>query len=320
MPVTTISVIIPSRHREQMLWETVGKALAAVGGKAAEIIVVNDGDAPLEVPAELADKIRFFNNPGRGVSTARNFGAAQATGSILFFIDDDMWINAGAIEWISNELAGKPNTGAVYNLNWVYPQALNDRLKASKIGQYLFSAGYHTMWGRMGGSGEAPASGCYLYPHKMIGSCSFVIGRQLFDKVGGYNEKVIFQGEDVDLAGKLLALGVKIYCVFDVQLFHNQEDRLEIRTYLQRLANGYASEFRAVKAGLIAAEGRTSYAGGSRWLYGFFRITEEGWIGLHKLLPNLPLLRSLNNRLIGILSGLQRYKEWYRIIYKGSAT
>lgn len=311
-----ISVIIPSRHREQMLWETVTKAVAAIENKHAEIIVVNDGDSPLTVPANLSTHIRYFDNPKKGVSSARNFGAAQALGNWFFFIDDDMWISAEAIDWISNNLSSPEAANAVYNLNWVYPPALNERLQHSKIGQYLFRAGYHTMWGRMGGEGPAPAAGLYIYPHKMIGSCSFVIARQVFEQVDGYNEAVIFQGEDVDLAGKLIDNKITIYCVFGLTLFHNQEDRLEIITYLKRVANGYASEFKAVKEGLIAGDERPAYQGAAKWIYEFFRLTENAWVGLHRILPNWALFRPFNNRLIGMLSGLQRYKEWRRIIYK----
>ena len=39
-----ISIIIASRHRETILWETVDKAIKSTNSKAVEIIVINDGD------------------------------------------------------------------------------------------------------------------------------------------------------------------------------------------------------------------------------------------------------------------------------------
>ena len=48
-----ISVIIATRNREQILWETVEKACRAIENKNAEVIVINDGDFPLKVPVFL---------------------------------------------------------------------------------------------------------------------------------------------------------------------------------------------------------------------------------------------------------------------------
>ena len=86
MPEIEISIIIATRNSEQILWETVEKACIAIENKNAEIIVVNDGDSPLNVPDSLVYKIYCFNNPKKGVSSARNFGAIKAKGNIFFLL------------------------------------------------------------------------------------------------------------------------------------------------------------------------------------------------------------------------------------------
>jgi glycosyltransferase involved in cell wall biosynthesis len=306
-----ISIIIATRGREKILWETVEKALGAVENKNTEIIVVNDGDSPLKVPVLYENKIQYFNNPSKGVSSARNFGSLHAKGEVLFFIDDDMWINSEAIDWIDANVVKNKREDAVFNINWEYPSYLAKSLIKSKIGQYILSSGYNTMWGRMHEKGNVPVNG--LYRFHTIASCSLVLKKDVFIRAGMYNESIIFQGEDTDLASRLNALSVKIYSVFDVTLFHNHRDRIKIEEFLARLSNGHASEFNAEKKGLVTLTSNRIYKNPERIIFEFFRMSEKGWIILHKALPARLFMRPLNNRLTGILTGLQRYKEWRRV-------
>jgi glycosyltransferase involved in cell wall biosynthesis len=310
MTTIDISVIIATRNREAVLWITLEKACLAIEGiNNTEVIVVNDGDAEINVPEKFAHKIQFYKNPQRGVSYARNLGALKAKGNILFFVDDDMWINKASLEWISEFVIAKQNTSAVYNINWVYPPELNEKLVKTKIGQYLLRASYNTMWGRMETGGkQQPGRG--LYPFNLIMSGSLVISKSIFERVGKYNEGMIFQGEDTDLGRRLNELAVKIYCVFDVTLFHNHQDRFEISGLLARVNDGYASEFKAAKAGFINENGSKSYHMPRIIIFEFFRLTEWVWIFLHKALPNWAFYRPVNNRIISYLWVLQHYKQW----------
>ena len=311
MSTTDISIIIATRHRETILWETVDKACAAIKNNA-EIIVVNDGDTRLVVPASFAGKIQCFDNPKKGVSSARNLAALKARGEILFFIDDDMWIDTEIMDWINLHVVNNAAVQAVYNINWQYPPVLNEQLAATKVGLYILHSKYNTMWGRMHENGEQPANG--LYKYHIAASGSLVMSKQIFEMAGGYDESMIFQGEDIDLSSKLHALAIPVYVVFDITLFHNQQDRLEINAYLKRNTDGFESEFNAVNAGIIEPLTETNYSGSAKLIFEFFRCTEKAWIFLLNILPNKKIITGFNNKLIGILSGLQRYKQWKKII------
>jgi GT2 family glycosyltransferase len=219
-----------------------------------------------------------------------------------------MWINCEAIDWIYLTMVKNNHTGMVFNINWEYPNTLTRNLLKSKVGQYILSTGYNTMWGRMHERGKAPSSG--LYRFYTIASCSLVLEKELFFRIGKYNESIIFQGEDTDLTYRLNSLSIEIFSVFDVTLFHNHQDRLNIDGFLARLSNGYTSEFKAVKNGLIISSNFKSYKGSKKIIFEFFRITEKIWIFINWAIPNISIMKSFNNRLIGILAGLQRYKAW----------
>lgn len=306
-----ISIIIATRNRKKILWQTVNKACEAVENKNAEIIIVNDADITLDIPVLFAGKINYFDNPKRGVSSARNFGTLNAKGSILFFIDDDMWINSKIIDWINTNLVKKKNTAAAYLIDWEYPAPLNHTLAQSKIGRYILSTGYNTMWGRMHEEGKKPAIG--LYKYNVIGSGSLVIEKKIFEQLGMYNESIVFQGEDIDLSKRINDLSIPIFCVFDTTLYHNQEDRLDLDGYLKRDNNGYRTQFMAEKAGLISSS-VSHYTRSMICIFEIFRVSEKTWIGLYKLIPNHQFFLPLTNRLTGVLSGLQRYKQWRNII------
>ncbi len=306
-----ISIIIATRDREIILWETVEKAVNAAANKRVEIIIINDGDSPLAPPPYLASKIICLDNPRRGVSAARNYGVSQSSGDVLFFVDDDMWVNDAAIDWITNSFSSLNPGESVFNLNWKYPPVLQEKLSTSKVGRYLLSSAYHTMWGRMHQPGEQPTTGLYEYRH--VGSGSLVMLKTIFTSIGGYNEAMIFQGEDIDLSQRLISSGIKIFTVFSVTLFHNHQDRIGIDGYIRRESNGYASEFKAVEAGLIKSSGEKSYGGNHKIIYRFFQASEIFWISLFKILPNHPSFNFITNRLIGILAGLQRFKHWRKV-------
>lgn len=307
-----ISIIIATRHREQVLWETINKAVQAVKGRAAEIIVVNDGEEVIDVPGKFADKISYFNNPRYGVSAARNFGVEKSEGKLLFFIDDDMWINAEAINYLVENILSVSNEETVYQLNWAYPVSLQQRLTNTKVGQYLLSTNYHRMWGRLHKTFPEPEKG--LFVHDSIGSGSLVMPRQVFEKIGGYNERIIFEGEDADLAGRLKSCGIPIFIVFDVLLEHNHQDRLIVENYLKRIYTGFESEFKAVKAGVESPLKARRYDGLQKTIFELSRRTETAWIYFLNLLPNNAWTTPVSNRLLGALGGLQRYKQWKRIM------
>ncbi len=307
-----ISIIIATRHRKKILWETVEKACNAVENKNAEIIIVNDGDSTLDIPYSLTHKISYFNNPKKGVSSARNFGASKAKGDVFFFVDDDMWVTIEAIDWINLKVVRKENAGTVYFFNWEYPPHLKNILSETKIGRYLLLTNYHTLWGRLHKNASQPVSGFYQYDS--LGSGSLILTKKIFNKVRGYNEEMIFQGEDADLSGKLNESGIPIYIVFDITLQHNHKDRLEINNFLKRIYDGFGSEFKAVKSGMVIPIGQTTYKGFQKMVFEISRITEKGWIFIFNVLPNHPIVTPFNNKLIGALGGLQRYKQWRNII------
>ncbi len=84
------SVIIPTYNRGWVIKESVNSVLRQ-NFNDYEVIVVVDGsvDDTLEILKEFNDKIIVLKKENEGPSQARNFGAKNAKGEYLIFLDDD---------------------------------------------------------------------------------------------------------------------------------------------------------------------------------------------------------------------------------------
>ena len=84
------SVIIPTYNRGWVIKESVNSVLRQ-SFNDYEVIVVVDGsvDDTIEILKEFNDKIIVLKKENEGPSQARNFGAKNAKGEYLIFLDDD---------------------------------------------------------------------------------------------------------------------------------------------------------------------------------------------------------------------------------------
>ncbi|MCL4836668.1 MAG: PIG-L family deacetylase [Thermoanaerobaculia bacterium] len=84
-----VSVVVRTVDRPALLAEALA-SLAASSYRRLEVVVVNDGGAPPEVPAGFPFAVRRLDlAPRRGRGGAANAGIGAATGSHVAFLDDD---------------------------------------------------------------------------------------------------------------------------------------------------------------------------------------------------------------------------------------
>lgn len=101
MTTGDLSIIVPAHNAAATLEAAIGSALEADG--LLEVVVVDDGSTDdtlarakaLTATMEAAGRppLRVLSQPQAGPSAARNFGATNAKGELLAFLDaDDRWV------------------------------------------------------------------------------------------------------------------------------------------------------------------------------------------------------------------------------------
>jgi glycosyltransferase involved in cell wall biosynthesis len=164
-----VSIIVPAYNAEATLAETLDSALAQ-DFRSFEVIVANDGstDGTMRVLESYRCKIRVISQPNRGVSAARNRGAAEAQGDYLAFLDsDDRW----RVDKLSRTVSALDNKkGAVL--------AFSDVLRVNSEGechQYVF--------------GSAPSMEDLLKHRAQILPSAAVMRSSVFNLCGGFSEE-----------------------------------------------------------------------------------------------------------------------------------
>lgn len=109
------SVVVPCHNAAKTL-ERCLAAVAAQTAPPAEIIVVDDAstDATAAIAARFATRV-ITVDPNRGPAAARNLGAAQANGEVLFFLDADIELEPEALERAAAALEA-PEVGIVQGI------------------------------------------------------------------------------------------------------------------------------------------------------------------------------------------------------------
>ena len=118
---TPVSVVVPVYNGSPHLRECL---LALEPGPASELIVVDDASTDDSAAVALAVGARVVRfNRRRGPAAARNAGAGEAQGEILFFVDADVVVAPEAIGRLLRTFAARPDVSAVFGSYDAAPRA-----------------------------------------------------------------------------------------------------------------------------------------------------------------------------------------------------
>jgi GT2 family glycosyltransferase len=206
------SAVIPTLGKSSLLVA----CLEALRKEGTEIILVDQGDAPVEIPAGLADRVL---RPGRnlGFAAGTNLGIEAAVGEWIATVNDDAVVEPGWLGALVEALEADPRAGAA--------QGVNVRLDAPDLADGCGIA-WNRWWQAVqighGRSVPAPTAGA----REIFGvSATAAVYRrdalraaarrgEVFDsRLGSYYE-------DVDLAGRLRAAGWRALLVPAVRARH----------------------------------------------------------------------------------------------------
>ena len=205
-PAPTVSVVIPNYNYEKTLRACL-ESVYAQTHRPFEVIVVDDASTDRSRDIARRFPCTLIEQPvNRGVSAARNAGAALARGEILFFLDSDVGLAPDALACAIEVLRADPHCVCVYGIYGKRP-LIDD----GPVEWYRILHLHHALVRGVGPTATAVFALAAL-------------PRAVFDEVGPFDEN-LRAAEDDEYSDRLLAHG-RIRLAGTVVGHHDEADRL----------------------------------------------------------------------------------------------
>jgi glycosyltransferase involved in cell wall biosynthesis len=298
-----ITFIIPTKDRSDILNQTLSHLLNAVQGLQVEIIVINDSIIT-QVENPNPELIKVFQNKGKGVATARNYGAEIATSSLLWFIDDDIWISKEIVNRALHLNAIYPD--AVFNFNWVYPDYLNEIVSKTPFGRFLVSIEFTTMKGWCKGQ---PWSDNELFTTDFVAGATLLIPLTVYKRINGYDASFPLAGfEDYDFSVRIKNSGAKAFIEPTFVAKHNEVNKTSLRGFLKRTYNNAITRRHAVDLGYKNQE--LKFSSSKKIVYAILLPFEPVILFVLELWPAISIFDKVYFKFCQALIGLNIYKGY----------
>jgi GT2 family glycosyltransferase len=210
-----ISVIVLNYNGREWLGPCLTALSAQNGAPPYEIVLADNGstDGSIDfVSARFPRAAIADNRRNLGFAAGNNAAARVARGDVLVFLNND---TIPAPDWLAR-------------LHAAYAAAPSPAVMTSKI-VFLDRPGVIDS----AGDGYLRAGGAFKHAHGMtvenagpsrevFGACgaAFMIGRGLFDRLGGFDERFFMVYEDVDLSYRARLAGARCFYAADAMVRH----------------------------------------------------------------------------------------------------
>lgn len=216
---TRVSILIPSRD-PKLVAQCIGSLRARTAYKNYELIVVDSSPGHV-IAAEWSRDAGVRVLPWEGpfnYAAVNNLAASAATGAALLFLNDDtemidpQWLGE-LVRWAERDTVG------VVGPKLLYPDG-SIQHAGVVVGLDGF-AGHPFLGLREGGVTFYGRSEWYRNYSAVTGAC-LMIRRELFERVGGFDQQLALCGNDVALCLRVRALGYEVLYTPFARLVHHE--------------------------------------------------------------------------------------------------
>jgi GT2 family glycosyltransferase len=203
-----LTAVVPTLGRSPLLLRCL-EALRRDGGTDLEVLVVDQGERPAELPAGLADRVL---RPGRnlGFAGGTNLGITEAVGDLVATVNDDVLVEPGWTARLAAALSSDPRAAAAQGVNLL----LDDPQRADGCG-----LAWNRWWQAVQVGHGKPAPGPDGGPREVFGvsATAALFRREALLAVARsgqvFDPRLVSYYEDVDLAGRLRGAGYRALLV-----------------------------------------------------------------------------------------------------------
>lgn len=221
-----VSIIFVNYNTTKLLKECLDSVKKQTIGVNYEVIIV-DNDSNTENKEGLKELDNEYkvvlSNENLGFGRANNLGATYATGKYLFLLNTDTVLVNNAIKILFDYIESNPECGVVggnmfdrdYNLTYSYSKLfpsiktmIRDEILPSKFSYYrkIENFTYNKT--------NSPIEVGFI-----IGA-AFMISKELFDKVGGFDKDFFMYCEETELCARVKKAGYKMINVPQAKIIH----------------------------------------------------------------------------------------------------
>lgn len=213
-----LSIIIVNYKSKDLLERCVSAVFKNVKGVSFEVIVVNNDEKnpSLALPFTKGEDIKIINSgENLGFGKACNKGAKKAQGRVLLFLNPDTEIVSENIQLILKEFNSQAKQGIIG------PKLLTGGSKTQE-----WSAGVEVTLFDIIKNNLGFFASKKIWESKRKISCAWVSGaalfirQDLFQKLGGFDEKFFMYFEDIDLCRRARQAGSQVIYYPDFKVRH----------------------------------------------------------------------------------------------------
>ncbi len=212
-----VSIIIPTWNTADIISKCVNTIMKFLPKDFYEIIVVDNAstDGTKQIFSKI-DNIKYIlNDQNLGFSKANNIGAKQDIGQYLFFLNSDMELIDSTLLDMIKYLEQNPNVGVIG------PQFQNPDLtiQGSITPPQTPLNAFKEYWLGISGS----YTKYFLNKTTSVNAISggaILIDKNIFNKIGGWDERYFFYYEDLELCRQVKKLNKEIIYFPECRVIH----------------------------------------------------------------------------------------------------
>ncbi len=212
-----VSVVVLGYNTKDYLSDCFNSILAQTGAKFETLYVDNaSADGSAEFVKNNFKAVRVISSPSNtGYAGGNNFGAASARGEYLLIVNPDIIAQAGWLSKLLQFARQKEREGEdVIACSKVVLADKPDTINS--LGLFMSSLGFS------GSVGDGEKSEKYTQPIEMFAptGCSFLIRRETFLSLGGFDESFFMYDEDLDLGWRAANRGIATWMAPSSVIWH----------------------------------------------------------------------------------------------------
>jgi GT2 family glycosyltransferase len=288
-----VSVVVCTFNGGQTLRATL-EGIERLEYPELEVIVVDDGSTDHTAAVAADFDVRLIRTPNAGLGSARNVGAAAASGEIVAYLDADAWPDPHWVHYLADTFE-RTGSGAVGGPNIPPPGA---------------SAVAESVAHSPGGPIQVLVSDTEA---EHICGCNFSIRKDVLKELGGFDPQFRAAGDDVDLCWRLQEAGQRIGFNPAAMVWHHR--RNSVRAYW-RQQRGYGRAEALLERKWphrYNAAGHVSW-GGHMYGNAFARLLGFRRSRIYNGVWGFAPFQSLYQATPSVLDSLARLPEWYLAI------